>query len=49
MPQGTVSPMTIIDLTFPAAGLDFDQVVRARVSVLCLYSSFEKSKTCGAF
>ena len=34
MPLGTVSPMTIIDMTFPAARLDVDKFVRAPVSVI---------------
>ena len=38
MPLGTVSSMTIIDITFPAARLDVDMVVRAPVSVICLDS-----------
>ena len=45
---GTVSPKTIVDMTFPAARLDVDKGVRAQVSVICLYSFTSKSKTCFA-
>ena len=38
MPLGTVSPMTIMELTFPSARLHVDKGVRAPVRVICLNS-----------
>ena len=36
VPLGTVSPMTLIDFTLPAARFVVDKLVRAPVSVICL-------------